>query len=312
MKFQLARQLQERFATQCPTGWKCRRESPVLAAEFNRLLGYRPQADILLQSTTTSERIWIELEVSRADPVANHAKFASAHLVQPFPATDAFVSMVSRHIVPGRANLAAHAVFMLRQLGLRAFQMPLFPELDGSQIKDLNHNQSPSRPFPQLDIKLLIDLTHGVGEADGVSVHYATNAFEVVLNASQWNRDMNKTDCMEIWGTRRLQYFVWDHKGGNFAPSKFCAYTLMPAASNGNSVRGGVLMSIPLYTRVDQENSIFDGQKAWKNLVRIGFTKLPLRDAPPPLAAQFLRWFNKVVPAIQTDFSTVELLCAPN
>jgi hypothetical protein len=27
--------------------------------------------------------LWIEFEVSRADPVANHAKFATAHLFQP-------------------------------------------------------------------------------------------------------------------------------------------------------------------------------------------------------------------------------------
>jgi hypothetical protein len=52
----------------------------------------------------------VELEVSRADPVANHVKFATAHLVSPMPAGDAFVSMVSRHVVRGRSNLAAHMV----------------------------------------------------------------------------------------------------------------------------------------------------------------------------------------------------------
>lgn len=57
-----------------------------------------------------ARRVWVELEVSRADPVANHVKFATAHLVSPMPAGDAFVSMVSRHVVRGRSNLAAHMV----------------------------------------------------------------------------------------------------------------------------------------------------------------------------------------------------------
>jgi hypothetical protein len=34
-----------------------------------------------------SRRLWIEFEISRADPVANHAKFATAQLFQPLPVT---------------------------------------------------------------------------------------------------------------------------------------------------------------------------------------------------------------------------------
>jgi hypothetical protein len=44
-----------------------------------------PQADAVLQEVATGRRVWVELEVSRADPVANHAKFATAHLVSPMP-----------------------------------------------------------------------------------------------------------------------------------------------------------------------------------------------------------------------------------
>ena len=58
-------------------------EARVLDSRFERLLGYAPQADVLLASNDGLHRLWIEFEVSRADPVANHAKFATAHLFQP-------------------------------------------------------------------------------------------------------------------------------------------------------------------------------------------------------------------------------------
>jgi hypothetical protein len=52
-------------------------------------------------------RIWVEFEVSRADPVANRAKFATAHLFQSQPAADTFLAMVRPHVDRGRRNLAA-------------------------------------------------------------------------------------------------------------------------------------------------------------------------------------------------------------
>jgi hypothetical protein len=101
----------------------------LLEADATRILGYRPAVDLLLESRHTDERLWLELEISRADPVANHAKFASAHLMQPLSERDTFVSLVSNHVARGRANLAAHAIHLLRIAGLKAFQIPLLPEL---------------------------------------------------------------------------------------------------------------------------------------------------------------------------------------
>ena len=308
MKFALAKQLQDQFANQCPMGWTCRREHPVLSAEYEDLLGYRPQADVLLEKISSHERIWIELEVSRADPVANHAKFGSAHLIQPFPRTDAFVSMVSRDIVPGRANLAAHAIFMLRSLGLRAFQLPLFPELDSAQIKQLNQHPSHIDSLPSMDIDHLIELTYGVSETDGVEIHRATNIFEVLLNLAQWNRDILENKHKEKWGTRRVKYFVYDPKRGRFGPSKFCAYTLMPPQPTSHFNLITPMMAIPFYVRIDQQNSIFDGQKAWKSLRCLGFNKIPLRDQPVLVRQQFDNWLKSVTPAIEVEINSVEIL----
>jgi hypothetical protein len=70
----LARYLQEAFERSCPKGWRCRTEARVVSEEVEELLGYAPQADAVLQEVATGRRVWVE--VSRADPVANHAKFA--------------------------------------------------------------------------------------------------------------------------------------------------------------------------------------------------------------------------------------------
>src|SRR5690349_4299212 len=94
--------LQAEFARQRPIEWQCRHETPILSAELERLLGYAPRADVILERSDGSRRLWIEFEVSRADPVANHAKFATAHLFSQQLPADVFVSMVSAHVAKGR------------------------------------------------------------------------------------------------------------------------------------------------------------------------------------------------------------------
>ena len=57
--------------------WTCVREVPVLDPPLAKLLGYAPTADVVLQRVDGTRKPWIEFEVSRADPVANHAKLQS-------------------------------------------------------------------------------------------------------------------------------------------------------------------------------------------------------------------------------------------
>lgn len=47
---QLARYLQGQFVERTPRGWTCAVEARVLDGGFERLLGYAPQADVLLAS----------------------------------------------------------------------------------------------------------------------------------------------------------------------------------------------------------------------------------------------------------------------
>ena len=120
------------------TGWWVRPEGRLLPPDLKRLLGYAPRADIVLERLDDSLRLWVEFEVSRADPVANHAKFATAHLFCPQAPADRFLAMVSPHVTRGRRNLAFNAVALMRQVGMKAFQTVLFPELAPPEVQRLN------------------------------------------------------------------------------------------------------------------------------------------------------------------------------
>ncbi len=54
---QLARHLQDQFMARTPRGWSCDVEARVLDSRFERLLGYAPQADVLLASNDGLHRL---------------------------------------------------------------------------------------------------------------------------------------------------------------------------------------------------------------------------------------------------------------
>lgn len=118
----LATFLQRSFSDNCPSGWICRREVWLLPPDLEQFLGYSSRADVVLEREDGARRLWIEFEISRADPVANHAKFATAHLFQPQLENDCFVAMMSAHVERGRRNLAANTILLMRHVGMSAFQ----------------------------------------------------------------------------------------------------------------------------------------------------------------------------------------------
>jgi hypothetical protein len=130
--------LQQEFARQWPSGWRVRAEGRLLPPALERLLGYSGRADVVLEKLDDSLRLRIAFEVSRADPVANHAKFATSHLFQPQQPTGRFLAMVSPHVTRGRRNLAFNAVALMRQVGMRAYQTVLFPYLAPADVQRLN------------------------------------------------------------------------------------------------------------------------------------------------------------------------------
>lgn len=270
MSGNLTKYLQQEFALRHPNGWVCHPESRLLSKRLEDLLGYSPRADVVLERNDGLRRIWIEFEVSRADPVANHAKFATSHLFQPQPQTDAFVAMVSPHVARGRRNLGSITISLMRHIGMRAFQTVLFPRLSGEQIKRLNHTEA--NTLVQAGLRVEEEIERALLVCEPVfsireqRIHFAGDPFEVMMNARQWNEELATTELCQLWGRRTITYFVFNPASVEFAPSKFCAYVPVAEGSGEGcsleSSRSLSVMTVRLYITLDGTETRFDGNKA--------------------------------------------------
>jgi hypothetical protein len=262
--------LQSVFASICPPDWQVRPEVAVLPPEIVAVLGYAPRADVLLERRDGSRRLWIEFEISRADPVANHAKFATAQLFQPLPTTDSFVAMVSPHVDRGRRNLAAATIGVMRRLGMDAFQTVLFPNYEPATIKWLNHLDLASLPAEGLTIRTELDRALLVAEpalrTDGHRIHFVGDVLDVLLNVRQWNAELATPDGQRAWGRRTVRYFVADPRTQRFAPAKFCAYLVL--RDRQISDLQAAMMTIATYVTLDGVDSRFDGHRAQTHLTK--------------------------------------------
>jgi hypothetical protein len=299
--------LQEQFEAICSpeSGWTCQRECALFDAELEDLLGYSSRADVMLHSADASTRLWIEFEVSRADPVANHTKFATSHLFCPVAPRSAFVSMVSPHVTRGRRNLAAATIHLLRHVGIDAYQTTLFPHRSPDDIKRLNHLSMDELRAERLYVKRELDRAVAVSkpistvtlETQSVRVHYAGELLEVMLSLRRFNADLETEPGRQAWGCRVVRYFVYDQKTTEFAPCKFCAYlpvvTRLNAASEPVDLLASREMSIELYSRIEAAARRFDGNLAWKHLRRnLGMTVHSAEELPE-LAERFARWLER-------------------
>ena len=292
--------LQDRFIDCCPPGWVAHREVRLLSTEFEQWFGYQARADVLLEQAGRERRLWIEFEVSRADPVANHAKFATTHLFFPQQPGNVFVSMVSAHVVRGRANLAANTITLMRRLGMAAFQTTLLPACSGEAIKRLNHlglvelKRDPVDVSPDLERVLL--LCEPLYDTGRYRLHFVGNLLEVMLNLRGWNAQIAAEESRRIWGRRTITYFVYDPDSRAFAPSKFCAYLAIPklpglleSSPDRPSVSTGLRIAEYLELHAD---SRFDGARARIHLEKHLAMRLAdtgQRDALLPIFQTWLR-----------------------
>jgi hypothetical protein len=305
----LAKSLQHQFSEHCPAGWRCHREGPVLSPELERHMGYAPRADVLLERTAGNRRLWIEFEVSRADPVANHAEFATSHLFQPQLDGDVFVAMVSAHVSRGRRILVAHTILLMRHLGMSAFETVLLPHLTGEAIKHLNHLEIGSLASQQLsvveEIERALAVSEPIGQAAGHRIFYAGDWLDVWTNVFRWNNSLLVDEMRLIWGQRTIKYFIFDPGTELFAPSKICAFLQVPASglkanrvgeeagrwSAGSSLAMG--MTVPFYVQLDERETRFYGAIARHHLI----TRLAMRLCTPgdgPEVAQcFSEWISR-------------------
>jgi hypothetical protein len=292
----LTKYLQSAFAGRCPAGWSCSPEVGLLPDEINKFLGYSSRADVLLEKNDGSRRLWIEFEISRADPVANHAKFATAHLFVNQLKTDAFIAMVSSHVTRGRRNLASNTIHLMRQIGMDAFQTLLLPQLDPREIKRLNHLDAlliGGENLPvENEIERIMSVAETLIETPDRRIHMVGDFPEVQLNIRKWNEEIENEPEKSLWNRRTITYFVFDPFSKNFAPSKFCAYS---AIRHDPSEKISLLseMTIGLYVTLDGTDSRFDGGRARMHLTdNLAMKPHPADDARNVLPF-FEKWLNK-------------------
>ena len=311
--------LQDRFIDCCPPGWVAHREVRLLSTEFEQWFGYQARADVLLEQPGRGHRLWIEFEVSRADPVANHAKFATTHLFFPQQPGDVFVSMVSAHVVRGRANLAANTIALMRRLGMAAFQTTLLPACSGEAIKRLNHlglaelKRDPVDVSPELERVLL--LSEPLYDTGRYRLHFVGNLLEVMLNLRGWNAQIAAEKSRRIWGRRTITYFVYDPDSRAFAPSKFCAYLAVPklpdiqeSLADRPSVITGLRIAEYLELHTD---SRFDGARARLHLEKHLAMRLADADQRDDLLPTFQVWLQGCADTITLHPSGPQFLLPP-
>lgn len=302
--------LQHAFAEAAPRGWVCRPEAPLVDKAATRRLGFEPRADLLMERSDLSARIWIEFEISRADPVANHAKFATARFLEGGPGSEVFVSMVSRHVVEGRAALAAGTALAMRGMGIPAFQVDLLPELDGAAVKRLNAKHldllwSEQALNVQREVRRVLEVGQADVTSNGHRIHKADNAWTVGVNVRQWNREVAEPVGAALWGRRPVQYFAFDPASGHFAPTKFCAFVPAPEASGPVPLHQAfsarpAWMSMALYAALGEGDARFDGNIARRHLEqRLGYRPWPLEGLSRDLTQNFQAWrapFRDLIP----------------
>ena len=343
----LARYLQEQFRACCPDGWHCTTERPLLGATDRALLGYDPRADVSLERTDGTRRLWIEFEISRADPAANHAKFATAHVLRPWGPADAFVSMISAHVARGRRNLGAGMIHLMRQVGIDAFQTILLPDLGKDRIKSLNHD---ARALFEAhldvapEIERILEVAQAVATTTAGRLHFAADVFDVLLNLRRWNEEADDARTVTLWRRRAVRYLVLDRTTGWCAPAKFAAYVVLPSRSptlpyrlpsggpphasadlstdppshspTGDPVTPSPFgldsrMTFERYLHLDHAEPLFDGHRAWTHLTRqLAFVSRSYQDVPAE-AALFDAWYARRAHLLQVDRQHLRLLFPP-
>ena len=115
-------------------------EASVFPPSLCEEIGYSPAADLLVEYPWDcgDVHIWLELEVSRADPVANPAKFLVAFSERsPLPG-EVFVFAISQAIQKGRAALCRRFVEMMHARGFPVRTEEYLPSATEHLITRLN------------------------------------------------------------------------------------------------------------------------------------------------------------------------------
>ena len=288
----LAHRIALEFQRLQPRGWSSELEAPLLSPELQARAGFDVRGDLVFQGPD-GERIVVELEISRADPIANPAKFLLAQKLGGLRPEDGFAGLVSPHVVAAKRNQTALFTSYLRESGLAAFHLSLLPDLSRERIHELNHLDGRILEREKLPYRRELDRVFKVltprGERDH-RIHFVGDAADVIANLRTWNDELASAGA-DRWGRRRVQFFVFDMVSGLFAPSKFCAF--LPARRPGGPPPPPT-MTMKVYAQLGEEDPRFDGNIARRHLARsLAFEDAPLADRPS-LRPAFDAWLTRV------------------
>lgn len=231
-----------------------------------------------------------QLSHASGDGHLSRLALAAQVVVEATTMTDAFVSMTSAHVTRGRDNLTATAVYLMRAVGMSAFQTVLLPGLDGPGIHALN-----TRPLERLlgsksidvtpEIDRVIDLSAPIARThDGHSIHLAANLLEVMLNVRAWNTGIRTLDASQLWGHRTVTFFVYDPQSQAFAPSKFCGF--VPIHLRATVAPSSLTMTLAEYATLSESERRFDGHVAQRHFTRrLGIRAAPIGEVDSTMAA---------------------------
>src|SRR5439155_327524 len=139
----------------------------------------------------------------------------------------------------GRRNLAANAIGLMRQIGMRAFQTTLFPHLSPTEVQRLNHldveTLMAAGPAVEPEIERAFFVSEPSAKVANYQIHPVGDLIDVYLNLVQWNRELMTEEGKRLWGRRLVTYFVYQPGSDQFAPSKFCAYSAIPEGCGNRS-----------------------------------------------------------------------------
>ena len=222
---------------------------------------------------------------------------------------------ISWHVARGRRNLAANTVSLMRHIGMNAFQTTLLPNISPVEIRRLNHlNKRALAELnlePQREIARALLVSEPLGATDRYRVFFVGDLLDVIFNLQHWNRALLTDNGRELWGRRRVRYFVFDPKTAWFAPSKFCAYRPIPHDGTSALPVSAATMTMELYASLNEEDPRFDGNRAWRHLHdNLGMSLRPMTDSPE-ISTRFQTWLSSVADAVQLDSRGPQVLCPP-
>jgi hypothetical protein len=191
-------------------------------------------------------------------------------------------------------------VYIMRTVGMRAFQTILLPHLSGAQIQWLNSvDQDVIRSQAisvESEIERAVAICEPVGSCMNYDIHLAAELMQVLLNLRRWNAEMRTPGGRALWGRRTVKYFVFDTKSRAFAPSKFCAYVPVFAPSISGDTSSGArthfLMTLELYASLDTSAGKLDGTRAWSHLTRRLAMTVVSHVAAPDIFLLFEEWLD--------------------